>query len=158
MAEPPKVEAPEDPPEAPSTEPANDLPYIPGSDPNGVEQGGVIGAQVSDKLVGDMLNGAATGEEVMPFGSGMTPPRLVSEGVALRYTLDAVRAQVHGLLIARCTISREGDVGDCRIIRGLPFMDEAVLESLTSRHYTPVTFQGRTVSVKYTFNVNLKLP
>ncbi|MFL5355916.1 energy transducer TonB [Archangium sp.] len=145
------------PPDEPETE-ANDLPYVPGSDPNGVETGGVPGATA---IAGMMLGngtGASTGEEVLPFGTGMTPPQLVSTGVQLQYTSEAARAHVSGVIIAKCTITREGDVQNCRIIRGLPFMDEAVMESLTSRHYRPVTFQGRTVSVAYTFNINLKLP
>jgi protein TonB len=49
-------------------------------------------------------------------------------------------------------------VENCRIIKGLPHMDETVLESLTSRRYRPVTFQGRPVSVSYTFNVRLEMP
>lgn len=135
----------------------NDLPYIPGSDPNGVETGGIPGAQaIAGLALGNI--GQGTGEEVLPFGAGMTPPQLVSAGVPLQYTYEAARARVSGVVIAKCTITREGDVERCRIIKGLPHMDEAVLESLTSRHYRPVTFQGRAVSVTYTFHVNLKMP
>jgi protein TonB len=140
------------------TEPeANDLPYIPGSDPNGVETGGVPGAKVIANLaLGNMGHG--TGEEVLPFGAGMTLPQLLSTGVPLQYTHEALRARVSGVIIAKCTITREGDVENCRIIKGLPFMDDAVLQSVTSRHYRPVTFQGRPVNVSYTFTVKLTLP
>ncbi|HYO51473.1 energy transducer TonB [Archangium sp.] len=145
------------PPENTETE-AQDLPYIPGSDPNGVETGGVPGATaIAGLMLGNGI-GQGTGEEVLPFGSGMTPPQLVSTGVQLQYTYEAARARVSGVVVARCTITREGDVENCHIIKGLPYMDEAVLESLMSRHYRPVTFQGRTVSVSYTFNVSLKMP
>lgn len=143
------------PPDEPETE-ANDLPYVPGSDPNGVETGGVPGA-IANLMLGNGVGGS-TGEEVLPFGAGMTPPQILSTGVQLQYTADAARAHVSGVIIAKCNITREGDVQNCRIIRGLPFMDEAVIESLTSRHYRPVTFQGRAVSVSYTFNINLKMP
>ncbi len=37
-------------------------------------------------------------------------------------------------------------------------MDEAVLQSLASRQYRPVTYQGKAVSVTYNFQVNLKMP
>lgn len=145
------------PPDEPETE-TNDLPYIPGSDPTGVEEGGVPGAAaIAGAALGNSIGGS-TGEEVLPFGAGMTPPQLLSTGVELRYTSDAARAHVSGVIIAKCTITREGDVQNCRIIRGLPFMDEAVMESLTSRHYRPVTFQGRNVSVSYTFHIKLSLP
>ncbi|AKJ04854.1 protein TonB [Archangium gephyra] len=96
-------------------------------------------------------------EEVLPFGASMTPPQLLS-GAQLQYTREALEARVSGTAIARCTITREGDVENCRIIRGLPHMDEAVLDALTSRHYRPVSFQGQPVSVSYTFHVRLQLP
>lgn len=149
--------AAEPPPEDPPQTAADDLPYVPGSDPNGVEKGGVPGATA---IAGMMLGNspAGTGEEVVPFGSGMTPPRMLSTGKQLEYTYEAARAHVSGVVVARCTITREGDVRDCHIIKGLPFMDEAVLEALTTRHYQPVTFQGRPVNVSYTFNINLRMP
>ncbi len=69
-----------------------------------------------------------------------------------------MEARVSGVIIARCTVTREGSVENCRIIKGLPLMDEAVVEALTTRHYRPVHFQGRPVSVTYTFNVKLRMP
>ncbi|RKH58751.1 hypothetical protein D7V93_16290 [Corallococcus llansteffanensis] len=47
---------------------------------------------------------------------------------------------------------------DCRIIKGLPYMDDAVLSALQSRHYQPMTYQGRAVNVAYTFNIKLRMP
>lgn len=107
----------------------------------------------------DQVNGPVgpQGEEVLPFGAGMTPPQLLS-GAQLQYTREALAARVSGTVIARCTITQEGTVERCRIIKGLPHMDEAVLEALTSRHYRPVSFQGRPVSVSYAFQVKLTLP
>lgn len=146
-------------PPTPEPEPtSDDLPTVPGGDPHGVEHGGVVGAPPLAVPIDITPPTGGTGEEVLPFGMGMTPPQLVAEGRPVQYTPEAQRAGVNGLIIVRCTISREGDVNECHIIKGLPFMDEEVLESLTSRHYRPVTFQGRAISVKYTFNVRLKQP
>jgi protein TonB len=133
----------------------DDLPYIPGSDPNGVVTGGVPGA----KLIAGMAlaNIGGSGEDVMPFGAGMTPPELLG-GATLQYTREALEARVSGTVIARCTITREGAVESCRIIKGLPYMDDAVVDALTTRRYRPVHFQGRPVSVTYTFNVKLRMP
>jgi protein TonB len=98
------------------------------------------------------------GEEVVPFISGnMTPPQLQS-GASLQYTREALAAGVEGLLIARCVITRDGDVEDCRIIKGQPHMNEAVLSALETRRYTPVTYQGRPISVIYNFHIKLDLP
>lgn len=98
------------------------------------------------------------GEEVVPYVSGnMTPPRLLS-AAPLEYTREAREARIEGLLIARCVITREGAVEGCRIIKGLPHMDEAVLSALETRRYAPVTYQGRPISVIYNFHIKLDLP
>ena len=83
--------------------------------------------------LGLTASGGDEGEEVLRFGAGMTPPRLLSEGVPVRYTAEALRERVQGLLVAQCTLSREGAVRDCHVIKGLPYLDEAVVESLASR-------------------------
>ncbi|HEX8818852.1 MAG TPA: TonB family protein [Archangium sp.] len=149
-----QVESP--PPDSTPETATNDLPYIPGSHPDGLETGGVPGAKyIAGLALGNSL--AGTGEDVLPFGSGMTPPELLS-GATLQYTREAMEARVSGTIIARCIITREGSVENCRVIKGLPYMDAAVVEALTSRQYRPVHFQGRAVSVSYTFNVNLRMP
>lgn len=144
-------------PPAPPEDPDDDLPYVPGSDPNSPV---TVGTCVSCPVLTNVpkMIPEPTGEETLPFSMGtMTPPKLVS-GASLQYTREALEAQVHGLLIAKCVITREGDVENCRIIKGLPHMEEAVLSALKTRHYTPVTYQGKAISVSYIFNVQLELP
>ncbi|WP_239469822.1 energy transducer TonB [Archangium violaceum] len=110
-----------------------------------------------DGVLGNSITGE-NGEEVTRCDfSSMTPPEMLS-GAAVRYTPEALVARVSGLVIARCTITREGAVEHCRILKGLPYMDEAVIEALESRRYRPVLFQGNPVSVPYTFNVKLRMP
>ncbi|NRD56143.1 energy transducer TonB [Corallococcus sp. AB030] len=121
----------------------------PDGDPNSTSPIGAVGVPG--------LQIAPTGTDVLPFQGGMTPPKMLS-GSQFSYTLEARRAGVEGMIIAKCVITTEGRVRDCRIIKGLPFMDDAVLESLSSRTYQPLTFQGRPVNVSYTFNIRLKMP
>lgn len=125
------------------------LPFIEGSDPNGVAVGGVPHAQPGPSGGG--------GDEVVSFGEGMVAPRLLS-GREIQYTREAREARVQGMLIARCTVTREGEIHDCQVIKGLPLMTETVISALQTRRYTPVTFQGQPVSVKYVFNVKLQMP
>ncbi|ATB47135.1 energy transducer TonB [Corallococcus macrosporus] len=127
---------------------------VPGGHPEGYEDSDVIGVPLVPNL-GPGMGG--TGTDVMPFGSGMTPPRLMG-GAGIEYTLQALAARVEGTMIAKCVITVRGDVTDCRVIKGLAHMDEAVLEALHSRRYTPVEYQGRPVSVSYVFTLRLKLP
>ncbi|MBF5043351.1 energy transducer TonB [Aggregicoccus sp. 17bor-14] len=126
---------------------------------------GVLGGDPRGSITSSLTNipfvpsseGQPTGEDVLVFGSGMTKPRMVS-GPALEYTREALEAHVEGTLIVRCTITREGETEACKVLKGLPHLSEAVRSALEARRYTPVTFQGRPVSVSYVFNVQLKLP
>ncbi|NMO16258.1 energy transducer TonB [Pyxidicoccus fallax] len=112
---------------------------------------------VTDVLMDQLVSSYSQTEELHPFGPGMTPPVMLG-GQPIAYTPGALAAGVEGTLVAKCTITVDGQVKDCRVIKGLPHMNEAVLESLHSRRYRPVTYQGRPVSVSYSFTVKLKLP
>lgn len=95
---------------------------------------------------------------VLPFGDGMVPPSLENEGEPIRYTREALAAKVEGVMIAKCLITTSGTVQNCRVIKPVPLMEQAVLSSLTSRKYSPITFQGRPVAVDYVFTIRLVLP
>ncbi len=148
---------PSDTPPAPSPQAPPDLPVHPEADPEGIGAAIPCLQCIIDKNATNTV-AEPVGEEVVPFVSGnMTPPRLLS-GDSLQYTREALAAHVEGLLIARCVITREGDVENCRILKGLPHMNAAVISSLETRRYTPVTYDGRPISVIYNFHVKLDLP
>ena len=96
--------------------------------------------------------------DVVPFGEGMTRPVLMQPGRPITYTREAIAARVEGVSIVRCVITAEGAVERCKVIKPLPFMDEAVVEHLQSQRFQPVTYQGKPVSVGYNFSVRLTLP
>jgi len=96
--------------------------------------------------------------DVVPFGEGMTRPVLLQSGRPITYTREAIAARVEGVSIARCVITAEGLVERCKVIKPLPFMDDAVLEHLQSQRFQPVSYQGKPVSVGYNFSVRLTLP
>ncbi|WP_426751065.1 energy transducer TonB [Myxococcus sp. Y35] len=159
---PPVVDAPPQPVEAVAStddsaatdEQADPGDGLVGGHPDGYEDSTVVGVAFVPGL--DQVQGA-TGTDVLDFGSGMTPPRLLGSP-GIDYTHQALAARVEGTMIARCVITVRGDVTGCRIIKGLPHMNEAVLDALHSRRYAPVEFQGRPVSVSYVFTIRLKLP
>jgi protein TonB len=124
----------------------------PDGDPDSLLPVGPLPTSVPSDLVR-----RATDVENLAFGDGMTPPVLLS-GAPIEYTSLARAAEVEGTLIAKCVITREGRMRDCRILKGLAYMDEAVVEALETRRYRPVTFQGDPVSVSYHVTVRLKLP
>jgi serine/threonine-protein kinase len=96
--------------------------------------------------------------DVVPFGEGMTRPALIQSGRPITYTREAIAARIEGVSIVRCVITAEGTVERCKVIKPLPFMDEAVVEHLQSQRFQPVTYQGKPVSVGYNFSVRLTLP
>jgi len=99
---------------------------------------------------------ARSSSEVLPFGEGMSLPRLL-EGPEPVYPRAAREARVEGTLLAKCVITTEGALRGCRIIKSLPFLDQPVLDALAQRRYTPVSFQGRPVAVEYVIPFKLKL-
>jgi periplasmic protein TonB len=114
----------------------------------------VVGGTVGGTLGGTL---GGTGSGVVPFGEGMTRPSPISPE-EFRYTREAMEAKVSGLMIVKCTVTTEGTLQDCKIIKGVPLMDQAVLAALAKHRGTPITFQGKPVSVSYTFNIRLKMP
>jgi serine/threonine-protein kinase len=94
---------------------------------------------------------------VLPFGPEMTRPSLLSSG-ELSYPRDAMVAGVSGTIVAKCTITAEGALRNCRIIKGLPFLDRAALDVLATRRYSPVMYQGKAVAVEYVFNLKVAPP
>lgn len=101
--------------------------------------------------------GEGGGTVVMGMMPGMTRPMRIS-GADPTYTPQALQARIEGKVLAKCNVMVDGSVRSCQIIKGLPHMDQAVLQALSAQRYTPAMFQGRAVSVSYVFSFNFKLP
>ena len=87
----------------------------------------------------------------------MRPPVFVS-GPSPEYTARALEREVEGLMVVKCVVTVEGTVFGCRIVKGLPYLDRAVVDALEHRRYRPATVGGRPVEVNYTFRITLRLP
>jgi protein TonB len=94
---------------------------------------------------------------VMPFADGMTRPKLL-DMVEPEYTREARDANVKGLFLAKCVITVRGTLQKCRVVKGLPMMDQAVLSALARWRYSPVIYQGRPVAVDYVIQLRLAGP
>jgi len=87
----------------------------------------------------------------------MSGPAMIS-GPEPEYTQEAVERGVQGQMTVRCVVAQDGSVRNCRVLRGLPFMNASVVEALERRRYHPATRQGKPLDVFYTFNLRLALP
>jgi protein TonB len=134
-----------------------------GADGDDGVEGGVEGG-VKGGVVGGVIGGKVGSTTpippqnvTIPFGAGMNRPSMIS-GRDPTYTKDALAARVEGLMIVRCTITVAGTITNCRVIKEVPHMKQAVLDALYTRRYTPVVFNGSPVNVEYVFNIKLVLP
>jgi TonB family protein len=90
-------------------------------------------------------------------GEGATTPPVFLSGPDPEYTQQALDHEVEGTVEAKCTITAQGTVRDCKILKGVPFMDRAVIDALEHRKYTPATAGGKPVDTEYPFKISLKL-
>lgn len=70
---------------------------------------------------------------------------------------EAIEAEVEGTMIVKCVITTEGRFTNCRVIKSLPYLEEAVLDRLAKLQTTPATFQGKPVNVEYTIPLKFRL-
>jgi serine/threonine-protein kinase len=119
---------------------------------DGADTGGSIAVPV---LAPGVL--AAASNMPIPYGQGMTRPEQL-DGKEITYTREALAAKVQGVMLVRCTITKQGKVENCRILKPVPHMETAVVEALQSRIYKPILYKGQPVAVDYVFNIKLQLP
>lgn len=146
----------ETPPESSKPEPDP----APGGQVGGVVggvQGGTVGGTVGGTLGGTLGNPLTPTSSVLPFGPGMNRPSLLSQ-TSPKYSREAAAAKVSGLMLVKCVITLSGSLRNCRIVKGLPFMDQAVLAALSTWQYSPIVYQGHPVSVEYVIPVRLVAP
>ncbi|MCY0996402.1 protein kinase [Myxococcus sp. MISCRS1] len=96
--------------------------------------------------------------DVLPYNEDMPRPEMIDQSKDLIYTREAMAAKAEGVMITRCTITTKGRVEKCRVIKTVQYMEKAVLDSLQSRTYKPVIYQGHPVNVDYTFSMRLVAP
>jgi TonB family protein len=123
----------------------------------GARSSGAVASGNGSSAQGAAAGSARTGTEVLPFMDGMTRPKLL-EMVEPAYTREARDAKVKGLFLAKCVITTSGTLQKCRVVKGLPMMDQAVLSALSRWRYTPVIYQGKAVAVDYVVQVRLTGP
>jgi TonB family protein len=90
---------------------------------------------------------------VYRVGGGLEPPR--REGVA-QYPKEAQNAGIQGAVVAEIVINEAGLVTDARVLRSIPFLDEAALEAVRKWRFEPTIVNGRAVPVTMEVTVNFR--
>ena len=120
----------------------------------GTLEDGIVGGVVGGSSAGSTMPAPAEPPKRVEFDDTMARPVLVS-GPRIAYTQQALDRGVDGEMVVKCVITVEGTVHDCRVLRGLPYMDRSVVEALEARRYRPATLAGSPLEVNYTFKVKL---
>ena len=79
-------------------------------------------------------------DTAIEFNDTMTMPSMVS-GPDPEYTPDAVERGIEGSMQVRCVITADGQVRSCKVLKGLPFMNGAIVGALERRKYQPALAQ-----------------
>ena len=140
-------------PAEPAAAPARPLPREEAARPDGIP-GGIGTAGTSNAGTATL---AAQSGPIEYDDALMTPPERVS-GPDPDYTYLARTYEVQGMMVVKCVVTTVGVVRDCRVLQGLPYMNEAVVDALLRRRYAPARLaNGKAVDVEYTFRIRLQL-
>jgi protein TonB len=129
------------------------VPFVPGGIPTGV--GGRPTAL--DALQNGPLTLAAPPKPapVRP-GGDIKPPQRITY-VPPVYPTIAQTAKIEGLVILEATIDEQGIVRDVRVLRSIPMLDKAAIESVSKWRYTPTRLNGVAVPIILTVTVSFSL-
>ena len=74
----------------------------------------------------------------------------------MRISKGAYEARAAGIVLAKCVVDLDGRLCDCAILRGVPGMDEGVLDALDGVRYTPVVFKGQATPVTMVIPIRIR--
>ena len=91
-----------------------------------------------------------------PVGGGIRAPVKIND-VRPVYPPAARQARVQGVVILEITIETDGAVSDARVLRSIPLLDQAALDTVRQWRYQPTLVNNAPVPVKMTAAVNFAL-
>ncbi len=102
-------------------------------------------------------SGAITGGvEPLRVGGAVKEPKKIRHVDAI-YPEVAVSARVQGVVILECVIRPDGTVGDVKVVRSIPLLDEAAVAAVKQWVYERTLLNGVPVPVVMTVTVNFAL-
>ena len=95
----------------------------------------------------------------MREGSGAAPPTLL-QSVEPRYTTEAMRARIQGVVTLEVLVGADGTVKDVRVMKSLDRatgLDDQAIKTARQWRFRPATYQGQPVPylviIEMTFNL-----
>ena len=90
---------------------------------------------------------------------GVVPPKIVKQ-VAPKYTAEAMRNKIQGVVIIEAVVGEDGKVARARVTESLDKqygLDQAGLDAAGQWEFTAGTFEGRPVPVLVTLKLEFRL-
>jgi protein TonB len=84
----------------------------------------------------------------------MQRPKVVCSP-SIRVPKKALEQQVSGMALAQCVVDVDGSLCDCKLLRSLPYMDEAILDAVDGMQYQPIIYKGRPVRVQMVIPIRI---
>lgn len=91
---------------------------------------------VTDVAVGAPEMRSADADTPVRVGGGVPAPRKIYDEAPV-YPPVALEARVQGVVVIETIIERTGDVGEVRLLRSVPLLDQAALEAVRQWKYEP---------------------
>jgi periplasmic protein TonB len=101
-------------------------------------------------LIAVLVVGSAVAARQEIVGNGVTAPRVV-KSVQPRYTAEAIRARIEGVVVLGAVVQQDGAVGEITVVRSLDStngLDEQAIAALKQWKFEPGTKQGKPVAVR----------
>jgi periplasmic protein TonB len=89
-------------------------------------------------------------------GGNVRPPQRLHD-VPPQYPAIARSARVSGVVILEAVIGEDGTVGDVRVLRSIPLLDQAAIDAVKQWRFSPTLLNNRAIPVVMTVTVNFAL-
>ena len=90
-------------------------------------------------------------------GGDVKPPEKIF-GPNPRYTKDARKARIQGVVIIEAIIDKQGNVTNVKILKTLPMgLDQAAADAVYRWKFRPATLNGEPVAVLFNLTANFRL-
>ena len=89
-------------------------------------------------------------------GSGVRNPTKTKDARAI-YPADAIRAGIQGVVVLEITIDATGKVTKATVLRSVPGLDEAAIDTVKKWEYEPTLIDGKPVPIIATVTVNFAI-
>jgi protein TonB len=73
------------------------------------------------------------------------------------YPPEAREAGIQGVVILEITIDEAGRVGDAKVLRSIPLLDQPAIDAVRRWQFVPSTLNGQAIKVKMAVTQNFTL-